>query len=56
MRIRHAANFDPTLNASEIEEFEKPMTFGDSIYFTMITMSTVGYGDFSPGVEPTENS
>ena len=29
--------------------FEKSWTYLDSVYFTMVTISTVGYGDLSPG-------
>lgn len=34
-----------------IEGSLQPISFSDSLYFSLITMSTVGYGDITPGSE-----
>mmetsp|Transcript_2912 Transcript_2912/g.6720 ORF Transcript_2912/g.6720 Transcript_2912/m.6720 type:complete len:388 (-) Transcript_2912:74-1237(-) len=33
----------------DVDRCKEPWTVIDSIYFAMVTMSTVGFGDFSPG-------
>lgn len=35
-------------DASSGEECTEPLTFVDGFYFAVVTLSTVGYGDFSP--------
>jgi len=36
------------LSAGIVQMVEKNMTFGLAVYFMLVTMSTVGYGDVHP--------
>jgi len=43
-----------TLNSVDPGSFSRPLNILDSIYFSLITIATVGYGDISPVSAPAK--